>query len=135
MSALGTPELRTTFTKRFPDLAEIRWHNGNIAIFTEGTKNSGIRVMRVTSYEPDAYLMLKPLDKTLTNDIKIKVGMTKAEILAILGDKSGVPKELARAGKVENWTYWPDLHMGVMFDGDVVMAVTVTPVLVEEDEG
>jgi hypothetical protein len=124
---LGTPGLRTTFTKRYPDLAELRWHEGNISVFTERGN-----IMRLTSYEPGAYLVLKPVDKTSQTTIQIKVGMTKAELWDSLNEKASVQKDLAKAGQVETWTYFPSLNMGVLIDGDKIKAITVSPVVGED---
>lgn len=123
---LGMPELRTSFTKLYPDLTEVRWHAGNVAAFTERGK-----IMRVTSYEPNGFLTLRPIDKTSQATIQIKVGMTKADLFKVLDEKSSVAKDLARAGDVEAWTYFPELNMGVLFDKDVVKAITVSPVYQE----
>ena len=87
--------------------------------------------MRITSYEKDAYLLLKPADKSLDTTFKVTVGMSKSEFFAILNESASVLKNLARGGKVDSWNYYPDLNMGVLIDGDKVKAITVTPVVFE----
>jgi len=126
---LGEPEQSVYFDKKYPDMMELRWHSGAITMLTERNK-----VMRLTSTEPGAYLVLKPTDKTSTDEFRIKVGMTRAEFNGILDEKAGVTKYLAKGGKVDQWTYFTALNFGVLFDGDKVAAITVTPVQYEEEE-
>ena len=126
VAAIGTPDKRVLFVEKWPDLQEIRWHNEELTIWTEREK-----VMRITSYEKDAYLLLKPADKSLDTTFKVTVGMSKSEFFAILNESASVLKNLARGGKVDSWNYYPDLNMGVLIDGDKVKAITVTPVVFE----
>lgn len=128
ISLLGKPELRVTFTDRFPDMAELRWNNSTVTMFTEKEK-----VMRVTSYEPGAYIVLKPEDRTVDLNLQIKNGMSRADFNKVISEKGGVQKDLAKGGKVEKWLYFQDLQMGVLFENDVVKGLTVTPVIDEEE--
>lgn len=123
---LGDPDKVITFTSQYPDMTELRWHDENLTVLTERD-----RVLRITTYEPDGYLLLKSADTTSTDEIKIQVGMTKADLFAILNEDAAVMKNLAKGPKVEQWHYFPDLGMGVLLEGDKVKALTVTPVLYE----
>lgn len=127
VSVMGRPELRVTFSDRFPDMAELRWNNGAVTMFTERSK-----VMRVTSYEPGAFISLKPEDSTVNLDLKITVGMSRDDFNKIISEKGGVKKDLAIGGKVESWLYYPDLEMGVLMENDKVKGITVTPVVQED---
>ncbi len=126
IASIGAPEKQVSFAEKWPDLLEIRWHNELLTIWTEREK-----VMRITSYEAGAYLQLKPLDKASDTLYKVAVGMSKADLFAILSESSGVQKNLARGGKLDSWTYFPDLNMGVLIENDKVKAITVTPVVYE----
>lgn len=125
-SVLGRPELRVTFTDRFPGLAELRWNNAGFTMFTEGDT-----IMRVTSYQPGDYVVLRPEDSTVKLDLKIKVGMSRDDFNKIIDEKGGVKKDLARGGKMESWLYYPDLELGVLLENDVVKGITVSPIVQE----
>ncbi len=121
--ALGKADLRVTFTDRFPDLAEYRWNGGSVTAFTERGN-----VMRVTSYEAGSYLLLKPVDTSISGVYVIKNGMSKADLEKILNPKAGVEKQLAKGGEVETWTYYPALNFGVFYKEDKVAGLTVTSI-------
>ncbi len=124
---LGAPDKELVFADKWPDLTEVRWHDGKLTVLTERG-----RVMRITSYEDGAYLSLKPKDATSQDAYQIKVGMTKAELFAILNEKASIMKDMADGGKVKNWNYFPGLNMGVLIENDKVVAITVSPVQQEE---
>ncbi len=123
---LGVPEKELRFSKDWPDLSELRWNGGLLSMFTERGK-----VMRITSSEPGAYLVLKPVDPTSSDTYQIKVGMTKAELFGILNEKASEMKNLAHGGEVESWNYFPGLGMGVLIENDKVKSITVSPVASE----
>ena len=120
---IGTPQKQISFVEKWPDMLEYRWHDDALSVFTEKGN-----VMRVTTTEPGAYLLLKPVDAASQNTYQIKVGMTKAELYGVLNEKSAVVKNLAQGGKIEEWSYFPGLGMGVRIENDKVVALTVTPV-------
>ena len=125
VNAMGQPDSTARFDDRFPDLREMRWNSG-LVIFTERNK-----VMRLTTSEPGAYLVLRPKDPTLEDKFAIRVGMSKADLFAMLNEKAGVQKQLADRGEVKTWTYFPAVGMGVLIQDDKVAAITVTPVKYE----
>lgn len=125
---LGDPQQAITFKDEWPDMQELRWNNDALSIFTERGN-----IMRITSYVPGDYLELKPFDTTSQMTIPIKVGMTKDELWSQLSEGASVKKNLAKAGKVEEWNYFPDLGMGVLIEGDVVKGITVAPVPYEPE--
>ena len=127
---LGEPEQAITFKDEWPDMQELRWNGGGLSIFTERGN-----IMRITSYQVGDYLELKPFDTTSQMTIPIKVGMTKADLFAVLSEGASVKKNLAKGGKVEEWSYFPDLGMGVLIEDDVVKGITVTPVQYEAAQG
>lgn len=126
-SLLGEPEKTVLFSDEWKDLNELHWHNDDLTIFTEREK-----VMRLTSYEQGAYLVLKPVDSTLSDTFQIKVGMTKAQLTDILPLTASVTKDLAQGGKLQTWNYFPGLGMGVLIENDVVKGITVSPVVAPE---
>lgn len=126
LGLMGDPDQRITFASKWPDLTELRWHGGNFSVLTERGN-----VMRLTSRDDGSYLLLKPVDPTSQLVIQIKVGMSKADLVAALGEKSGVDKDLAVGGKTETWRYYSDLGIGVLVVGDKVTGITVTPVQYE----
>lgn len=123
-AGLGEPQKTTTFSPKYPGLTELKWHDGKVVAFTEGDQ-----VMRITSFEPDAYMLMRPRDRTAQETYKVKVGMTKKELYDIVNEKSGVAKNLARGGDIEEWTYFPAFNMGVLFDGDTIKGITVSPIV------
>jgi predicted Zn-dependent protease len=125
--ALGAPEKETSFTAQYPDMKEASWHDGKLTVLVE--RNT---VMRITSYEDGAFLLLKRLDATSQDSLKIAVGMTKEQLYGILNEGAGVEKNLARGGAIDAWTYFPGLNMGVLIEDGKVKAITVTPVQYEE---
>jgi predicted Zn-dependent protease len=125
-SLIGEPAKTITFDDRWPDLAELRWNDDALSVFTE--KN---QAMRLTCYEPGAYLELKPMDPTSQDTFSIKVGMSEADFYNTLSKDSAVSKELAKGGKTETWTYFPSLGMGVLIQDGTVKGITVTPVQYE----
>ncbi len=122
IGVMGQPDASAKFDARFPDLQEMRWNTG-LVIFTERGK-----VMRLTTSEPGAYLVLRPKDATLEDKFSVKVGMSKADLFAMLNEKAGVQTLLANRGEVKAWIYFPAVGMGVLIEGDKVAAITVTPV-------
>jgi hypothetical protein len=125
---LGDPQQIVTFTDKWPDLTEMRWADGTLSVLTERDK-----VMRLTSYQDNAFLELKPVDRTSQTKLRVRVGMSKGELFSMLDETSAELKDLAKGGKVEVWHYFPALGMGVLIDGDKVKGITVTPVVYEED--
>ncbi len=123
---LGDPDKTVLFSDAWKDLTELHWHTDQLTVFTEREK-----VMRITTSEAGAYLVLKPVDSTSQTSYMIKVGMTKADLFALLNEKSSVMKEMAQGGQVQSWNYFPDLGMGVLLENDVVKAITVSPVAAE----
>ena len=59
---------------------------------------------------------------------KITVGMTVAEFSKVLDIKGGAVTSLVRAGKLEDWTYFAGLNMGVLVKDDKIVGITVAPV-------
>jgi tetratricopeptide (TPR) repeat protein len=127
---IGAPQDTITFADKWPDLTELRWSDGALTMLTERNE-----IMRVTSYVPGAYLNLKPTDTTSQSAWQVKVGMSKDELSKILDPSTAVPKDLAKGDKVESWSYFADLGIGVLLEGDVVTGITVTPVQYETKQG
>jgi len=123
---LGDPEKTITFSDRWPDLTEMRWNDGALSILTERGNT-----MRLTCYQPGAFLELKPNDQTSQVKIPIKVGMSESDLWEVLDKDSSVMKDLAKGGKTESWNYFPDLGMGVLVQNGSVVGITVTPVQYE----
>ena len=122
---LGKPSSGGYFDERWKDFVEYQWHDGSVRILAEEGQ-----IMRITSSEAGAYLVLKPVDPTLTDEIKISVGMTKEDLFKQINEEATVKKPLGNGLDVEDWTYFPGLNSGVFIKDGVVKAITVSPVKV-----
>lgn len=123
VDGLGTPELKLSFSERYKDLTEMRWDAGKVSIYTERGQ-----AMRLTTSVSGASLVLRPTDVSVSGGYRISVGMTETDLKKFLDPASGEEVGLAKGGQVEEWTYWPDLNLGVLIEDGKVKAITVTPV-------
>jgi len=123
VASFGNPDARIRFDDRYPDVMEIRWQAGDIRAYTQDDQ-----LVRVTSYVPGSTVVIRPTDESMRRSMTLRVGMTKAEFNAILPIEIGAETELSDMGKVENWIYFSPLSLGVLFEGDKVKALTITPV-------
>ncbi len=123
VASFGNPDARIRFDDRYPDVMEIRWQAGAIRAYTQDDQ-----LVRVTSYVPGSTVVIRPTDESVRRSMTLRVGMTKAEFNAILPIEIGAETELSDMGKVENWVYFSPLSLGVLFEGDKVKALTITPV-------
>lgn len=121
--SLGTPDARTIYDEKYPDLMEIRWLGGDFTLLAERGQ-----AMRVTSYRKGAYVLLKPVDESVKTSFRIEVGMNKSDFSKVLDPSKGQAKQLVRGGKLEQWSYYPGLNLGVLMVDDRVAGVTATPV-------
>lgn len=123
ITTFGAPDARVKFDDRYPDVTEIRWRAGAIRAYTQDDQ-----LVRVTSYVPGSSVSIRPMDESVRQSMTLKVGMSKAEFNRILPIEIGASAELSDMGKPENWLYFGPLSLGVLFEGDKVKALTVTPI-------
>lgn len=120
---LGAPNARVRFDNRYPDVLEIRWQNGDIRAYSQDDQ-----LVRVTSFVPGTTLTIRPTDESVSGNLVIRVGMSKADFEKVLPLSGGAEVNLSDLGKAHKWTYFGPLSLGVLIEGDVVKAVTITPI-------
>lgn len=118
----GIADIAYTFTDMYPDLREICWNDKRFNMVVDKDI-----IYRVTTYEEGSGIQLRPMDDTIDGVWNIRVGMTKADVEKILNLGAAMKKPFVRSGQVEEWTYFPSLMLGILFDGDKVAGVTVSP--------
>ena len=123
ITTFGNPDARIKFDDRYPDVMEVRWQAGAIRAYTQDEQ-----LVRITSYVPGTTVTIRPTDESVRESMTLKVGMSKADFDKILPIEIGVETELSDMGKAEEWLYFGPLSLGVLFDGDKVKAMTITPV-------
>lgn len=119
IETLGKPDGALKYDDRYPDLMEVRWNNGQFAVLTERDE-----VLRVTTYSPTGSITLKSVDTTLNWSFKITIGMTKADFAKVLNPDNARKVNLIKTGSMEEWHYWPNLKMGVLFTDDKIAGLT-----------
>lgn len=127
---LGKAQNGKQYDARYPEMMELSWDGGNFTAMIEPTKiDDEIQheLIRITSYNKGAFVIIKPADANNNTTLKIEVGMTLAEFKKIFNPDSGEKRMLAKMGKLEEWTYFEGLSLGVIFEDNKVKAITVTP--------
>jgi hypothetical protein len=129
VAAMGKADIRLKFDDRYPNLNEWRWQGGQFTCFSEDPSF----VMRLTSYLPGSYVVLRTVDEGTRTDLRITVGMSEDEFGKVLNPKGGLAKPLAKGGQTEEWLYYPGLQLGVLIKDGKVAGITTTPVQDDED--
>lgn len=129
VAAMGKADIRLKFDDRYPNLNEWRWQGGQFTCFSEDPSF----VMRLTSYLPGSYVVLRTVDEGTRTDLRITVGMSEDEFGKVLNPKGGLAKPLAKGGQTEDWLYYPGLQLGVLIKDGKVAGITTTPVQDDED--
>lgn len=123
IASFGNPDARIRFDDRYPDVMEVRWQSGAIRAYTQDDQ-----LVRVTSFVPGSTVTIRPTDESVRRSMTLRVGMTKEEFNAILPIELGAETELSDMGKPQDWLYFSPLSLGVLFEGDKVKALTITPI-------
>lgn len=123
VTTFGNPDARVKFDDRYPDVMEVRWQSGGIRAYTQDEQ-----LVRITSYVAGTTLTIRPTDESVRSAMVLKIGMSKAEFDKILPIEIGEEVELSDMGKAEKWLYFGPLSLGVLFEGDKLKAMTITPV-------
>ena len=58
--------------------------------------------------------------------------MSVSDFAKFLDPKSGIARNLVKAGAIEEWTYFPGLNMGILIKNDKIVGITVAPVVTPE---
>ena len=127
----GKPQNSFRYSETYNGLKEYIWDNGNFSILTDSRKvgdDDFPEVLRITSYTTGSWFEIYPKDRTISTIYKITVGMSVADFSKVLDIKGGVTTSLVKAGKLEDWTYFQGLNMGVLVKDDKIVGITVAPV-------
>jgi predicted Zn-dependent protease len=138
---IGALDAIQGYSNKYAGLLEFVWQGGNFTILTdkgfdENDANDGkitpalvdqLEVIRVTSYNPGAYLELKSADAKVNVAYRITVGMTVEEFNKILNSESGEAKQLIHNAAMEEWIYFQGLNFGIFVKDKKVAGITVTP--------
>ncbi|MEI8281061.1 MAG: M48 family metalloprotease [Armatimonadota bacterium] len=131
LKTFGKPQNAFRYSDSYEGMKEYIWDGGNFSIITDARKVGDevfSEVLRITSYTVGSSFDLLPKDRTVNASFKITVGMTVAEFSKVLDIKGGAVTSLVRAGKLEDWTYFAGLNMGVLVKDDKIVGITVAPV-------
>jgi tetratricopeptide (TPR) repeat protein len=130
VTLLGKAQNGQQYNDKFPEMMELSWDGGNFTAMIEPTKiDDEIKheLIRITSYNKGAFITLKPVDQNNTNVSVIEVGMSLSDLKKILDPDGGEKRMFAKMGKLEEWTYFEALSLGLIIENQKVKALTVTP--------
>ena len=131
LKTFGKPQNAYRYSETYEGLKEYIWDSGNFSVITDARKvgdETFSEVLRITSYTPGSSFEILPKDRTVNIKFTVTVGMSTAEFSRILDLKGGVTTSLVKAGKLEDWTYFAGLNMGVLVKDDKIIGITVAPV-------
>ena len=138
---IGALEAIQGYSNKYAGLLEFVWQGGNFTIltdkgFSEDDKNDGkitpelvaeLEVIRVTSYNPWAYLEMRSADAKVDVAYRVTVGMTLEEFNRFLNSESGEAKQLIHNAAMEEWIYFHGLNFGIYVKDKKVAGITVCP--------
>lgn len=130
VTLLGKAQNGQQYNDKFPEMMELSWDGGNFTAMIEPTKiDDEIQheLVRITSYNKGAFVTLKAADQNSTTSFVIEVGMSLTDLKKIIDPDSGEKRMFAKMGKLEEWTYFEGLSMGLIVENQKVKAITVTP--------
>lgn len=139
--SIGALDVIQSYSDKFSGMLEFVWQGGNFTILTdkqfdENDKNDGmitpelvksLEVIRVTSYNPGAFIEMRSADDKINVSYKVTVGMSIDDFNKFLDSGSGEAKQLIRNAAMEEWIYFPGLNFGIFVKDKKVAGVTVTP--------
>ena len=139
--SIGALDAIQSYSSKFSSMLEFVWQGGNFTILTdkeydENDPNDGkitpalvksLEVIRVTSYNPGAFIEFRSADDKVNLSFKVTVGMTVEDFDKFLDSKSGEAKQLIHNAAMEEWIYFPGLNFGIFAKDKKVAGVTVTP--------
>ena len=138
---IGALDAIQGYSNKYSGLLEFVWQGGNFSILTEkgydeNDPNDGkitpqlvssLEVIRVTSYNPGAYLEIRSKDERVNISYRVTVGMTVEDFDKFLDSKSGEAKQLIHNAAMEDWIYFQGLNFGIFVKDKKVAGVTVCP--------
>ncbi len=145
--SIGALEAIQSYSNKFSSLLEFVWQGGNFTILTdkqydENDKNDGkitpelvktLEVIRVTSYNPGAFVEMRSKDDKVNVTFKVTVGMSIEEFNKFIDSASGQARQLTRNAAMEEWIYFQGLNFGIFIKDKKVAGVTVCPLIAPED--
>lgn len=119
----GKPDKAVYFDDKYKGLLEVNWKNGDVQAFVEDEY-----ILRITSRLADSFVELRSSDPAVRGSAKVTVGMSEADLNAILPEDESEKMELSKLGKAEEWRYYGAYYLGVLVQDGKVTAITFTPV-------
>jgi hypothetical protein len=86
-----------------------------------------LEVIRVTSYNPGAFVEMRSADDKINVSFRVTVGMSLDDFDKFLDSGSGEAKQLIHNAAMEEWIYFPGLNFGIFVKDKKVAGITVTP--------
>jgi predicted Zn-dependent protease len=145
--SIGVLDVIQSYSSKFSSLLEFVWQGGNFSILTdkqydENDKNDGritpdlvktLEVIRVTSYNPGAFIEMRSADDKVDVAFRVTVGMSIEEFNKFIDSGSGQARQLIRNAAMEEWIYFQGLNFGIFVKDKKVAGVTVCPLNAPED--
>jgi hypothetical protein len=139
--SIGALDVIQGYSDKFSGMLEFVWQGGNFTILTdkqfdENDKNDGkitpefvktLEVIRVTSYNPGAFVEMRSADDKINVSFRVTVGMSLDDFDKFLDSGSGEAKQLIHNAAMEEWIYFPGLNFGIFVKDKKVAGITVTP--------
>ncbi len=122
IEAFGEPLVRLTILKEYPDLQSWVWAGGSLMALVERGQ-----IVRATTMELGASVELKPVDTANNKTYRITVGMSEDELGKILDLSKALEKNFIGTDKIETWSYFPGLMMGVLRKDGKIAGITISP--------
>ena len=135
LAAFGKPMNATRYSETYQGMKEFIWDSGNFSIITDSRMAGDTEiseVLRITSYSTGSYFDIVAREKTVNATFRVTVGMSVSDFAKFLDPKSGIARNLVKAGAIEEWTYFPGLNMGILIKNDKIVGITVAPVVTPE---
>ncbi|MEI7576062.1 MAG: hypothetical protein WCK51_04155 [Armatimonadota bacterium] len=145
--SIGALDAIRSYNEKYSSMLEFVWQGGNFTILTDkqydpDDKNDGkitpefvktLEVIRVTSYNPGAFVEMRSADRKVDMAFRVTVGMTIEDFNKFLDSGSGQARQLIRNAAMEEWIYFQGLNFGIFVKDKKVAGVTVCPLNAPEE--
>lgn len=146
--SIGAVTAINNYNEKFSSMLEFVWQGGNFSILTdkeydENDPKDGkitpefvktLEVIRVTSYNPGAYIEMRSADRKVDVSFRVTVGMSIDEFNRFIDSKTGDVRPLVRNAAMEDWIYFQGLNFGIYVKDKKVAGITVCPLIELEDD-